>query len=95
MILSVALAVYLGATKPEDRCVAFDNARAQLYKEKGARLFLAYVDRNISEYEISPLKCDGDVVVVIAATGLDARIGDIWTITFHDADKSVTIRPGM
>jgi hypothetical protein len=95
MFLPIVLAAYLGTARPEDRCASVDDAQIQHYREIGERLFLAYVDHKVSKYEIAPMKCDNDIVVVIAGTGDDARVGDIWTITFHDADKSVVIRPGM
>ena len=94
-ILSIVLAAHLEATSPNDTCRRVDSPEVRSFGERGERIFLAYIDRKITKYEVAPLECADGVTVIIIATGDDARIGDTWTITFKRSDKTVVIRPGM
>lgn len=95
-MLPLLLAVALNGATASNSCEDASDKAAQDFKVRAEKLFLAYTENRIKQYEVlRPSRCDGHTIyVIVDGKGRYANVGASWTMVLYEDDRHVSIFPG-
>lgn len=96
MISILSLISSLAIASQKSDCITSLDEKYRKYTALAERIFVAYTENKIKNYEIKdPLICNDRIIVAIDGTGPNRGFGASWLIRYDRKDHSVEISPGM